>query len=76
MIEARRKRIDHGRSVGGNTRRRREFLLTEQSSVKASLLILFDDIESVKFPKHYFLLFETLSLADDVTALAPCFIHS
>ena len=62
--------------MGGNTRRRREVLLTEQSSVQASLLILFDDIESVKFPKHYFLLFETLPLADDVTTLAPCFILS
>ena len=65
-----------GGGGGGDTRRSREFLLTEQSSFKASLSILFDDIESVKYPKHYLLLFETLPLADDVTALAPCFIHS
>ena len=54
-------------------RRSREFLLKEQSSLKTSLLILFDNKESVKFPKHYFLLLEILPLADDVTALAPCF---
>ena len=55
-IEARRKRLEHERSIGRNTRRS---LLEcssalQQNRAQSRLLCLFYNKESVKFPKHYF----------------------
>ena len=64
--KARRKRLEHERSVGRNTRRSRVFLPTS----------LFYSKESVKFPKHYFQFSKQTLFPKRTTVSSACSILS
>ena len=60
------RRLEHKRSVGGNTRRSTSWVLwpvflsaLQKNREQSRFLYLFHDKESVKFPAHYFLFFNT-----------------